>query len=645
MASVRPFRPADLRRQVLLQQPAVSPDGDWVAYSRQTIEDGRYRNRVWRVPLGRGRPEQLTFADANDVRPAFSPDGSQLLFLSDRVERLQPWILPLGGGEPRQAAELEGNVGAASWAPDGRSLLLIAPSGENRFIVGNPEDPLARRIGDLTWRLDGFGLRDQFHCAWVVGTGGGRARRLTPTRYEVTDAAWAGDRVAFLADEREEAGVVEYPQLHTVASGGGRPRRGATLAGLAWSLAVSPGGKVALVGYDREDPIGWENLGLFVVERGAARRLGAGLDRPVGNQTFTDLLELGDALFPRAQWLDEETLVALVSSRGCSRPYRFPLDGEPEPLAGDEDLVCGGFAVGGGRAVVTAAGPGDSGELYEVAAGQLRPLTTHGSRWHRPYRIEPERITARARNHPPVEGWLVPARGRRRRAPLVLKIHGGPHSAYGPVSFTETLALAHAGFHVVYANPQGSVGYGEEFARPLTGHWGEVDAPEQLAFVDWAVRRGLTDRGRVGVLGLSYGGFMVNWLLGHHPGRFAAGVSENPVTDLVSHFGTCDFATWIGPTAVGVRFPHEDPDRYRELSPAFQIHRNRAPLLLLQCDGDLRCPPDQTEIVFGILRGLGRTVEMVRYPQESHILVATGRPDRRVDRLERIVGWFEQHLR
>jgi dipeptidyl aminopeptidase/acylaminoacyl peptidase len=240
--------------------------------------------------------------------------------------------------------------------------------------------------------------------------------------------------------------------------------------------------------------------------------------------------------------------------------------------------------------------------------------------------------------------WLVPARGRRRRAPLVLKIHGGPHGAYGPVPFTETLALAHAGFHVLYANPQGSAGYGEEFARALTGRWGELDSPEQLAAVDWAVREGLADRDRVGVLGLSYGGYMVNWLLGHHPGRFAAGVSENPVTELVSHFGTCDFATWIGPTAVGARFPHEDPDGYRERSPATLIHRNRAPLLLLQCEGDLRCPPDQSEIVFGILRGLGREVELVRYPEESHILVATGRPDRRVDRLERIVDWFERYL-
>lgn len=642
--ALRPFRPTDIRRQVVLQQASVSPDGEWVAYSRRTIEGDKYRSRLWRVPLRGGRPEQLTFADANDALPRFSPSGDELVFLSDRSERFQPWILPLRGGEPRQAPELQGNAVSASWSPDGRSLLVIAPSGEQRFVVGDPEAPLARRIRDLTWRLDGFGLRDQFHSAWVVALGSGKPRRLTSPAYEVGEAAWAGDRVAFLADPRDEAGVIEYPQLHRIAARGGSARPGPQLPGPAWTLSVSPAGRIALIGYDKPDPIGWENVGLFVVEGRNLRRLDESLDRPVGNHTFADTGELTDAFAPRAHWLDEETLVALVASRGGSRPYSFPLDGEPIPLLEDEEVVCSGLAVGGGRVVVNAAAPADAPDLFEVASGRLRRLTTHGGRWLRPHRIEAERISVRARNHPPVDAWFVPARGRRRRAPLVLKIHGGPYSAYGPVPFTETLALAHAGFHVLYANPQGSVGYGEAFARPLSGHWGELDAPEQLAAVDWAIRQGLASRDRIGVLGLSYGGFMVNWLLGHHPTRFAAGVSENPVTDLVSHFGTCDFATWVGPTATGVRFPHEDPDRYRELSPAFQIHRNKAPLLLLQCDGDLRCPPDQTEIVFGILRGLGREVEMVRYPEESHILVATGRPDRRIDRLERIVDWFERYL-
>ena len=594
--AVRPLRPADVRRQVLLQHVAVSPD------------------------------------------------GASLLFLSDRSERLQPWLLPLGGGEPRQAVELDGPVGAARWSPDGRRLLLLAPSGEDRFVVGERDAPLARRIRDLTWRLDGYGIRDQFTSAWTAPVRGGRPQRITGAGYEVVDAGWlpGGERIAFLADLQDDAGVVEYPQAHTISAAGGRPRRVAALAGYIESLAVSPG-HIAFIGVDRPAPVGAENTNLFVVERGGVRRLGD-LDRPVGNRTFTDLLDLSEALVPRAAWFDEQTLVALVSDRGGSRPFLFPLDGEPEPLLDDSDVVCANLATGGGRIVVVAAEPGGAGDVYEVAQGRLRPLTKDGNRWLARHRIEPERFAVRARGGPAVDGWLVPARGRRRRGPLVVKIHGGPHGAYGPPPFSETLALAHAGFHVVYANPQGSAGYGEGFAQALTGRWGELDSPEQLAVVNWAVRQGLADRGRVGLLGLSYGGFMVNWLLGHHPGRFAAAVSENPVTELVSHFGTCDFATWIGPTAVGARFPHEDPDGFRERSPATLIHRNRAPLLLLQCEGDLRCPPDQSEIVFGILRGLGREVELVRYPEESHIMVAIGRPDRRVDRLERILDWFDRHL-
>jgi dipeptidyl aminopeptidase/acylaminoacyl peptidase len=644
--ALRPFRPADVRRQVLLQHVAVSPDGTWAAYSRRTVEKGEYRGRLWRVPLDRGRPEQLTFADSNDAGPQFSPDGRELAFLSDRSGRFQPWTLPLGGGEPRKVAELEGQVAAAKWSPDGQALLLLAPSGEDRFLVGDGEKPVARRILDLTWRLDGVGLRDQFTSLWTVPTRGGSPRRLTQPHYEVADAAWLGNaRIAFLADLGEEAGVIEFPQAYSVTAGGGRTRPLASLGGYILSLACSPNGRVALVGVDRADPVGWENENLYVVEGRRVRQLGGGLDRPIGNRTFTDILELVELLQPRPQWVDDESLVALVADRGGSRPFRFPLDGPPEPLLDDHETVCAGLAVGGGRIVVVAAEPGRAGELCEVDEGKLRPLTHHGSRWLAPHRIEPERISVRQRGGPAIDAWLVPARGRRRKAPLVLKIHGGPHGAYGPVPFTETLALAHAGFHVLYANPQGSSGYGEEFARALTGKWGELDSPEQLAAVNWAVRQGLADRDRVGVLGLSYGGYMVNWLLGHHPGRFGAGVSENPVTELVSHFGTCDFATWVGPTAVGARFPHEDPDGYRERSPATLIHRNKAPLLLLQCEGDLRCPADQSEIVFGILRGLGREVEYVRYPEEFHIMVSTGRPDRRVDRLERIVDWFERHLR
>jgi dipeptidyl aminopeptidase/acylaminoacyl peptidase len=206
------------------------------------------------------------------------------------------------------------------------------------------------------------------------------------------------------------------------------------------------------------------------------------------------------------------------------------------------------------------------------------------------------------------------------------------------------VALADAGFHVLRANPRGSTSYGEKYAQTIDGAWGDADGDDLLRVIDWAVRRGLADRARVGIMGLSYGGFMTNWMLGHYPGVFAAGVSENPVTDMIGEYGSADFGRGIGRLAAGEEDPWEHPRAFLRRSPYTEIHRNESPLLLLQAEQDHRCPPGQSELPFTILRSLGRTVEMVRYPDESHVLILRGRPDRRVDRLERIVAWFSRHL-
>jgi dipeptidyl aminopeptidase/acylaminoacyl peptidase len=205
-------------------------------------------------------------------------------------------------------------------------------------------------------------------------------------------------------------------------------------------------------------------------------------------------------------------------------------------------------------------------------------------------------------------------------------------------------ALADAGFHVLWCNPRGSTGYGQAYAREVEARWGDKDASDVLRVVQWAIDEGLTDHDHLGVFGLSYGGFMTNWLLGNHPGVFRAAVSENPVTDMIGEYGTADYGMEIGRGAVGVEHPWEGMNQFLDRSPYTKIHRNESPLLLLQAEQDLRCPPGQSEIVFTLLRSLNREVEMVRYPNESHVLLMIGRPDRRVDRIERIVDWFQKHL-
>nr|MBA2312709.1 PD40 domain-containing protein [Actinomycetota bacterium] len=140
------FQPRDVLKQVMIQDLAVSPDETSVVYTRRTIEDGKYRSRLWRVSIEGGRPEQLTTSASFDSRPRFSPNGRTLLFLSDRSGKSQPWIMAFSGGEPRRAAEIDGDVSAAEWSPDGRRIALVAPSGEDRFITGKSSDPTARRI-------------------------------------------------------------------------------------------------------------------------------------------------------------------------------------------------------------------------------------------------------------------------------------------------------------------------------------------------------------------------------------------------------------------------------------------------------------------------------------------------------------------
>lgn len=644
--SRQPFRPRDALKQVMLQGLTMSPDGESLVYARRTIESGKYRSRLWRVAYGGGRAEQLTFADANDGRPRFSPDGSRILFVSDRSEKPQIWSMPLGGGEPSTLVDMPDGAGAAEWSPDGKRVLLLAGSGEQRFVVGKPDDPVARRIREYVWRVDGAGVRDQNASVWVVAANGhGKPVRVTRPAFDVQQAFWSpdGSRIGFLADTRPDLATFEITQAWWVPRGGGAKERPlASLPGGVWSAAWGRRG-LAGAGIVRPDPMGWERHVLHLFGRGEPRALGGGLvEETVSSTTYGDLVDPTYSFGSVLVWLDDRTVVSTVGLHGRTHLYSFDVDGTVAPLT-KGDVVCTAVVANAGRVAAVANFDANAGEVYAVEDGDLCRLTTNGSRWFGPFRKEPERLVVKHRDGHRLEGWLLKARGRTK-APLVLNIHGGPYASHNPTPWMEMLALADAGIHVLWTNPRGSMGYGEEFAQVIDGAWGGADSSDQLLLIDHVVRRGLTDRHRVGLLGLSYGGFMVHRLLGHYPGRFAAGVSENPVTDLVAEFGNADFGTDIGKSAAGKALPSDSFAAWLDRSPYTKIHLNEAPLLLLQCEDDMRCPPVNSEIPFAILKTLGREVEMVRYPGESHVMFILGRPDRRADRLERIVDWFTTHL-
>ena len=645
MVAAPRFTAKTLLSQSLITGIDLSHDGVTLVYSRKTIERGKYRSRLWRVQVDGGRAEQLTYADAMEGGPRISPDGRSLLFVSNRKDEktAQLWIMLLNGGEPRMIPGFPDGVSAAEWSPDGKRLLVLAPGGVQRYIVGKKDDPTARVVNDAFWRLDGAGVLDEVDVVWVTNSNGiGKPKRLTEPDIPVLQAVWSPDgrRIAFTADRSPERTTLPLERAWSIPAGGGKPRPLVDFDGTVVSIAWGDGG-VALAAFPPGMPT-WQNVQLRVANGRETRQLGAELDRPVMAFGLSELV--GGGIESPIVWLDRDNLAGVVTDRGVSAPWRFGRDGSVERLI-DGPVTCVALASGDGRLVTIASVDGAAAEAYEVDAGGLRQITRNNARWfasfHRPSKAV--RVPPSA-GKPAIHGWLLRARGSRGARPLIFQIHGGPYLAVGPTPGMDEIALADAGFHVIRLNPRGSVSYGEEHARALHGVWGDPDSEDLLRTIDWAVRTGLTDRDRVGLCGLSYGGYMVHWLLANFPGKFKAAVSENPVTDIVADLGAGDFPAFLD-EGIGLGPFPEQADNWHTRSSIYRIHRNHAPLLLLQSDGDLRCPPIHSEIPFSILKMRGRTVEMVRYPEESHLLLVNGRPDRRVDRIDRIVAWFEQYLR
>ena len=229
------------------------------------------------------------------------------------------------------------------------------------------------------------------------------------------------------------------------------------------------------------------------------------------------------------------------------------------------------------------------------------------------------------------------------RAPLVVEIHGGPHTLYGWSPMWEWQVLAGAGIGVWAANPRGSQGYGEAFNAANFRDWGPGPMRDVLAGVDSLIAEDRADPDRLGVTGGSYGGYLTSWIVGHTD-RFRAAVTCRSVNDLTSQMSTGDIA---GPGFGRVEFgaaPWEDPDFYREHSPLTYARNIRTPLLIQHSERDLRTPIGQAEELFTVLRSLRRPVRMMRVPDKSHELTRSGTPFRRVENANQIRNWFEHYL-
>jgi dipeptidyl aminopeptidase/acylaminoacyl peptidase len=651
MATPRPMVPQDLMRIRFAGDPQMSPDGSTVAFVVTTLseEKDQYLSSIWLVETAGGEPRRFTTGPLRDTAPRWSPDGTQLSFVSerDRGKKGQLYLMPAHGGEPTRVTDLKNGVGAPEWSPDGRHLAFVArvggwqePEDEEEKKKSRP----ARVITSLRHKLNGEGFTyDRRPHVFVVPAAGGEARQLTSGDFDHADAVWSPDGrwIAFASARHDDRDHDDAGDIWLVSPDGGEPRRLTATSGPAGLPAFSPdGATVAYLGRETRSEFG-RNARLFTVPiaGGAATCLTRDFDRSCA------------ALPVRPLWRPDGAAVTLAAEdQGTLGVYAVGArGGTPTRIVGGDRAVTGYSASRDGRLLAfTASDPLSPPEVFLCGAdgGGERQLTELNREWKGEVALSrPERFRFERAGFT-VDGWVMKPFGFEpgRRYPGLVNVHGGPHAQYGSIFFDEFQVYAGAGYAVVYTNPRGSQGYGEAFTRAVVGDWGGGDAADVQAGLDEALRRcDWIDAARLGLMGGSYGGFMTSWIVGHSK-RFRAACSERAVNSQASMFGTSDIGYLFNAVELGGVLPWEDMDTYLARSPLSYAKDITTPLLILHSEDDLRCPMEQAEQLFVALKKLRREVVLVRFPDENHELTRSGKPRHRLERFRIILDWFAKYL-
>jgi|SRR5579862_2704053 len=645
------MQPQDVYELVNASDPRISPDGSRIAYVVTQIdaEASEYRSAIWVVPYdGSAEPAQFTGGERRDTTPRWSPDGKWLAFASTRGEDSKApsnlYVIPAAGGEARKLTDQKESVESIVWSPDSTRIAFTARVRDEAYEEEDEKKRMPRRFHRVFHKLDSVGWTgDRRKHIFVVAIDGDEPEtQLTSGDYEHDSPAWSvdGTQIFFdgLRDENWDTTLIGH--IYVVDAAGGAPKKLTDDSASYGAAAVSPDGSLVAFQYSPED-------GTY------PRHSQIGVMSPDGSneRILTTSLDRQCAPYPDSRepiW-DGDRIVFSVEDGGNLHLYAVKADGSAEPeLIVDGEHVLGGYDAHDGKVAYTAS---THTTMREVFADGRR-LTNVGRTFTEGRELaEPERFTAHSKDGYEVDAWIVRPPGFEpgKRYPAILTIHGGPFTQYGTGFFDEVQVYAAGGYVVLFSNPRGGSGYSEEHGRAIRGPvgdagpgWGTVDYDDVMGVVDTALEQfDFIDADRLGVIGGSYGGYMTSWIIGH-TNRFKAAISERAVNNLVSMFGSSDLF-WIFQRQFGGPL-WDHVDAYLEKSPSTYAKNIETPVLVLHSEQDLRCNIEQGEHFFTLLHLLGKEVEMVRFPGESHELSRSGSPRHRVIRFETILEYFGRYL-
>lgn len=648
------FSPADLFQLQWASDPRISPNGDHVVYVRNhaDVMADRFRQNLWIIDADGEHHEALTTGSENHNQPRWAPDGTRIAYVGNQDSSPQLYVRWIGSGREARLAQLTHAPSGLSWSPDGRWLAfsMFVPSKPERFI-SMPEAPRgaawaerARMTERLVYRRDGQGFLDSgYRHIFIVPADGGAPRQVTHGDYDHGGTvAWTPDSTALIlsANRREDA---DYEPLraaiHRVDVDSGAITTLRSFDGPALNPVVAPDGRrIAYLGY-ADDESSYRQNELYVMHADGSNvvRLAADLDRSIERPRWAPggrglYFQYDDGGTTRIGYTDLQGRVRQIAADLGGTSIGRPYSGGSYSVSETNQLA---FTLASTERPAEVAVVGRRGDVSRLTAlnenllgqrrlGQVEPITYASSYDGRQ-----------------IQGWIIkpPDFDPNRRYPLLLEIHGGPFANYGERFAVELQAYAAAGYVVLYTNPRGSTGYGQDFAALIHRAYPGQDHDDLMSGVDAVIARGYVDPQRLYITGGSGGGVLTAWAIGQTD-RFRAAVVQKPVINWYSMAFVTDIPIIATRYWFGV-MPWEDPEAYLRRSPISLVGNVTTPTMVLTGEEDWRTPMSESEQFYQALKLRRVDAALVRMPETPHNI--GHRPSVMIDQILHVIAWFDRY--
>ncbi|HEY9430593.1 MAG TPA: S9 family peptidase [Blastocatellia bacterium] len=650
----RPMTFDDLMAIKRIGEAQISPDGSRVVYVVTDVDKNLNRGKrsVWAVPSSGGASQQLITSDKNDYSPRWSADGKWIAFLSTREGAPQIFVAGADGSNPRKVTGVPEGVGEFIWSPDGKTFAFttdVYPECGNLNCVAKraeaeEKSKIKAVISDrLLYRhWDSFKRGKRSHL-FVVPSEGGEPKDLTPGDYDVPpfslgdptafDFAPDSSEIIFARNTDKIEATSTNNDLFIVSVSGGEARRiTGNNPGSDTTPRYSPDGKY--IAYRSQSRNGYEadrfRLMLYDRKAGTSKELSTGFDRWAGELVWAPD---GQSIFIVAEDRGRE-LIGVASVNGGVKPLIADTASNGISLSNDGKTLAFTRSSLASPAEVFAANSNGSGarQLTQVNASLLAQFDLS--------KAEDFEYDGALKSK--IHGFIVkpPQFDKSKKYPMVLLIHGGPQGAwFDSWGYRWNPQMwAARGYVAVLINPHGSTGYGQAFTEQISGDWGGAVYEDLMKGVDHMIKLGYVDPNRMGAAGGSYGGYMVNWILGHND-RFKALVSHAGVYNLTSMYATEElwFTDWEFKGT-----PWDNPELYSKWSPHLSAKNFKTPTLVVHGELDYRVPVGEGLQLFSTLQRKGVPSKLLYYPDEGHWIL---KPQNSELWFKTVLDWFDQWLK